>query len=73
MKDVFELSTEVKGIAQMITGLSNSFDNEDTDTLSPRLVREALFGVSKHLERISADLTTIDSKMVAKKGGMANE
>ncbi len=56
---LFDLSAEVLGIAQMIDGLSNSFDNEGADTLSPRLVRGALFGVSKHLERISDDLENI--------------
>lgn len=56
---LFDLAAEINGIAQMIVGLYNNIDNDGVDCLSSRVMLEALFGVSRHLERISCDLEDI--------------
>lgn len=63
----FDLSEEITSVAMMISGLSNQLDNSETDILTPQAMRKALFGVSRHLERIAGDLDYI----VQKKGGTA--
>ena len=65
-RDLFDLSAEIKGVALILSGLGNQLDNNATDTLTPDSLKEALFGVYVHLERISEDIENID------KGGAAN-
>lgn len=65
-RDLFDLSVEINGIALLISALGNQLDPDCTDTLTPASLKEALFGVSVHLERISEDLGNLD------KGGAAN-
>lgn len=54
--DLLTLSTEVTGVSMMITGLSNQLDSEESDSLTVKGLRGALFGLSLHLDRISNDL-----------------
>lgn len=71
MHDLFELSTEVAAIAMIVAGLGNQLDNKLTDTLNPEAMRDALFGVQTYLERIAADMDTLNNESAAKKGGAA--
>ena len=50
----------------VIMGLGNQLDNNKTDTLNPESLKDALFGVQIHLERIAEDLENLDS---VKEGG----
>ena len=65
-RDLFDLSAEIKGVAMVIMGLGNQLDNNKTDTLNPDALKDALFGVQIHLERIADDLGNLDS---VKEGG----
>ena len=65
-RDLFDLSVEINGIALLISALGNQLDPDCTDTLTPASLKDALFGVSVHLERISEDIENIE------KGGAAN-
>lgn len=60
--DLSTLSTEVTGISMLITGLSNQLDDGQSDSLTAKSLREALFGVSMHLDRISDDLYGFSEK-----------
>lgn len=55
-KDLFELYTEVEGIAMIIAGLGNQLDNMRTSTLSPEAMEDALYGVQSYLKRIADDM-----------------
>ena len=61
IRDLFDLSAEIKGVAMVIVGLGNQLDNNKTDTLNPDSLKDALFGVQIHLERIAEDLGNLDS------------
>ena len=56
MQELFDLSCEIAGISAMICGLSNQLDENETDTLTPATMENALYGVRCHLDRISSDL-----------------
>lgn len=71
MHELFELSAEVDAVAMIASGLGNQLDNNQTDTLTPESMRNALYGVQLHLERIARDLAILDGKMVEKEGGVA--
>ena len=57
-----DLSAEITGISRIVSGLSNQLDNNKTDTLTADSLRDALFGVSTHLDRIADDLQNADVK-----------
>ena len=71
MHDLYELSAEISAVAMIVGGLRNQLDNEQTDTLTPKAMRDALFGVQTYLERIAADMDTLNNESAAKKGGAA--
>ena len=71
-RDLFDLSAEIKGVALILSGLGNQLDNNATDTLTPDSLKDALFGVCVHLERISEDLGNLD-RIEAGKKGVENE
>lgn len=60
MRDLFQLSTEIEGVAMVIAGLGNQLDSSETDTLNPDSMKSALYGVQIHLERIAEDLEKIE-------------
>lgn len=59
---LFELSAEITGVSMIIIGLSNQFDNENVDIITPSTMHEALFGISSYLMRIASDLDNIKEK-----------
>ena len=64
--DLGDLSVEVSRISMIVVGLANQAD-EDTDSLTPRALRDALGGVSSYLDRISDDLDRLDAELVERK------
>lgn len=58
-RDLFDLSTEIRGVAMTITGLGNQLDT-NSDSLTAVTMKEALYGVKVHLERISEDLERLE-------------
>lgn len=66
-RDLFSLSVEIKGVAMVIAGLGNQLDNRKTDTLNPDSMKDALYSVQIHLERIAENLDNIEEE----KGGRA--
>lgn len=66
-RGLFELSTEIECVAMVISGLGNQLDT-NTDRLTPDAMKEALYGVKVHLERIAEDLENIDCKGGAENG-----
>ncbi len=62
MQKLFDLSCEIAGISAMICGLSNQLNNNETDTLTPTTMENALYGVQRHLDRISSDLEELSKK-----------
>lgn len=67
MSDLYELSTEITGISMIITGLSNQSDESASFSLNPQSMQNALFGVSRHLDRIASDLLDLEEHEM--KGG----
>ena len=60
IRDLFDLSAEIKGVATTITGLGNQL-NDNTDRLSPDAMKEALYSIKVHLERIAEDLERLEA------------
>ena len=58
-RDLFDLSAEIKGVAIVISGLENQLDT-NSDRLTPDAMKEALYGIKVHLERIAEDLDSIE-------------
>lgn len=56
MGSLFDLSAEVAGISATLSGLSIQIVNDDIDRLTPKSIEEALYGLCRHLDRISSDL-----------------
>ena len=54
------LSVEIIGASRIILGLSNQLEGEKTDTLTIEALQDALFGVSRYLDRIADDLTRME-------------
>jgi hypothetical protein len=54
--NLFELSAEITGISNVIAGLSNQLDRNISDSLTPKAMGEALYGITCHLDRIAAEL-----------------
>ena len=57
---VCDLSAELIGISRIITGLSNQLEDKKTDTLTVESLQDALFGVSRYLDRIADDLISME-------------
>lgn len=72
MKDLYELSTELTGVSMIISGLSNQSDDESPFSLTPQSMQDALFGVSRHLDRIAEDLLILEAAET-KNGGVDHE
>lgn len=66
--DTCNLSAEITGISMVILGLSNQLDDEETDVLTPSAMKDALFGVSAHLDRIAVDLGNASRNETETKG-----
>lgn len=60
IRDLFDLSAEIKGVAMVISGLGNQLDT-NSDRLTPDAMKEALYGVKIHLERIAEDLERLET------------
>ena len=56
----YDLSVEIIGASRIILGLSNQLEGEKTDTLTIEALQDALFGVSRYLDRIADDLTSME-------------
>lgn len=65
IRDLFQLSVEINGVAMAMAGLGNQLDNNESDILTPSAMKSALYGLQIHLERIAEDLEKIE------KGGAA--
>ena len=57
---VCDLSAELIGISRIITGLSNQLEAKKSDTLTVKSLQDALFGVSRYLDRIADDLISME-------------
>ncbi len=68
--DLGDLAVEVSRISMIVAGLANQTD-EDTETLTPKALRNALGGVSSYLDRISDDLDRLDVELTGKGGQRA--
>ncbi len=68
--DLGDLAVEVARISMIVAGLANQTD-EDTETLTPKALRNALGGVSSYLDRISDDLDRLDVELTGKGGQRA--
>ena len=51
-RGLFELSTEIGCVAMVISGLGNQLDT-NSDRLTPDAMKEALYCIKVHLERIA--------------------
>ena len=56
----YDLSLEIIGASRIISGLSNQLEGEKTNTLTIEALQDALFGVSRYLDRIADDLTRME-------------
>ena len=59
-RDLFDLSAEIRGVAMVVSGLGNQLDT-NSDRLTPDAMKEALYGIKVHLERIAEDLGCLDT------------
>ena len=60
--DLYEISTEINAISMIVIGLANHI-GEDSDSLQNEPFKSALFGVSRHLNRVAESLDEIDEEM----------
>ena len=60
--DLYEISTEINAISMIVIGLANQI-GEDSDSLHNEPFKSALFGVSRHLNRVAESLDEIDEEM----------
>lgn len=73
-KDLYELSSEINAVSLIVTALSYQLNNKKGDTLTEESLRNSLFGITCHLDRISEDLTAIDERYTLKERAVvANE
>lgn len=68
--DLYEISTEINAISMIVTGLANQI-GEDSDSLQNEPFKSALFGVSRHLDRVAESLTRLMKRW--RKAGAVNE
>ena len=60
--DLYEISTEINAISMIVIGFANQI-GEDSDSLQNEPFKSALFGVSRHLNRVAESLDEIDEEM----------
>lgn len=60
--DLYDLSSELTAASAILTALSLQLDNEDADRLTEKHLRDAIFGASCYIDRISEDIIEIDNK-----------
>lgn len=60
-RDIGDLATELGTISITISGLSYHLDSGNRNRLNEEAIMESLFGISCHLERISEDLSNIET------------
>lgn len=66
---LYSISTEISSISNILLALSYQLDN-DGDTLSERALREAIYGVTEHLDRIGNDIRVMDNSYdLVQRGG----
>ncbi|MDY2813874.1 MAG: hypothetical protein SOU03_07980 [Dorea sp.] len=54
-RDLMDLTSELSAVSMIITGLTNSLD-EDCTKLSQKSLQQAMYGVASYLDRIVEDL-----------------
>lgn len=57
--DLCEISAEINAISMIVSGLANQI-GEDRDSLQDEPFKSALFGVSRHLDRVVESLDEIE-------------
>lgn len=57
--DLNDLSAEIIAVSMIVTGLTNSLD-ENCTKLSDTSLQTAMFGVSRYLERIAEDIDELE-------------
>ena len=68
-KTLYEISSEISSILNILLALSYQLDN-DGDTLNERALREAIYGVTEHLDRIGNDISVMDNSYdLVQRGG----
>ena len=60
--DLYEISAEINAISMIVSGLANQI-GEDSNRLQNEPFKSALFGVSRHLDRVAESLDEIDGEM----------
>lgn len=60
--DLYEISAEINAISMIVSGLTNQI-GEDSDSLQNEPFKSALFGGSRHLDRVAERLDEIDGEM----------
>ena len=66
---LYSISTEISSISNILLALSYQLDN-DGDTLNERALREAIYGVTEHLDRIGNDIRVMgNSYDLVQRGG----
>lgn len=59
MIDLNDLSAEISAVSMIVTGLTNSLD-EDCTNLNNKSLQLAMFGVSRYLDRIAEDIDELE-------------
>ena len=57
---LFELSTEIKGISAMLSTLQLALDSTENE-LTKKTIQDTLFGIAEHLDRISVDMENMQN------------
>lgn len=57
--DLYEITAEINAISMIVSGLANQID-EDCERLQDEALKSALFGVSRHLDRVAESLDEIE-------------
>ena len=66
---LYSISTEISSISNILLALSYQLDN-DGDTLNERALRETIYGVTEHLDRIGNDIRVMDNSYdLVQRGG----
>lgn len=60
-RNLCELSTELRAISMIVTGLSMQL-NVENEHLSAESMQDALYGAAIHIERIAEDLNSMEFK-----------
>ena len=62
MKNLSDLSAELKGIMYLLDSFAFQFD-EGSQRINDGCMATALWGISNHIERITDDIETIEEKL----------